>query len=172
MARPNENKLDLAFRISLILKGIFAVSEIIGGLAAYLVIFVGDILAGFGAQQFLLTIANAVTREELTEDPRDFIANHLIQWTQSISIGSLNFAALYLLAHGIIKLWLIVGLLRKRLWYYPTALIVFTLFIVYQLYRYSFTHSVLLLLITAVDAVVIALTWHEYKYLRSVLNVE
>ena len=79
------------------------------------------------------------------------------------------FAAVYLLGHGVIKLWLIIGLLREKLWYYPTALVVFGLFIVYQLYRYSFTHSIWLLLITIVDLVVIGLTWHEYRYLRRVL---
>jgi uncharacterized membrane protein len=46
--------------------------------------------------------------------------------------------------------------------------VVFALFIGYQIYRYTFTHSILLLLITAVDLVVIAFTWHEYKYLRQV----
>jgi len=40
----------------------------------------------------------------------------------------------------------------------------------YQLYRFSFTQSVCLLLITLVDVIVIALTWHEYKYLRGLLR--
>jgi uncharacterized membrane protein len=163
----NEKKVQLVFQISLVLKGVFAVSEIIGGLIAYAIIFAGDIFASFGVQSFVHIIVDAVTQEELTEDPKDFIATHFVQWAQNFSISSLNFAALYLLVHGVIKLWLIVGLLRKRLWYYPTALIVFALFIVYQLYRYSFTHSILLLFITAVDLIVIVLTWHEYKYLRT-----
>ncbi len=64
------------------------------------------------------------------------------------------------------ELWLIIGLLREKLWYYPIAIIIFGLFTVYQLYRFSFTHSVWLLLITAVDVIVIGLTWHEYRYLR------
>ena len=45
------------------------------------------------------------------------------------------------------------------------ALVLFTFFIVYQLHRYTLTHSVSLLLITVVDLVVIGLTWHEYRYL-------
>jgi uncharacterized membrane protein len=83
-------------------------------------------------------------------------------------IGTQVFVALYLLSHGSIKLWLIIALLREKLWYYPTAIVIFGLFIVYQLYRFSFTHSVWLLLVTAVDIIVIALTWHEYKYLHRV----
>ena len=48
--------------------------------------------------------------------------------------------------------------------------VVFGLFIVYQLYRFTFTHSMWLVLVTAIDVIVIALTWHEYKYLRSLLH--
>ena len=44
---------------------------------------------------------------------------------------------------------------------------IFGLFIVYQLYRLSLTHSLWLLVITAVDVLVIGLTWHEYRYLRA-----
>ena len=83
-----------------------------------------------------------------------------------MSVSTRHFAALYLLSHGAIKLWLILGLLREKLWYYPTAMVIFGLFIAYQLYRFSFTHSVFLLLITVIDLVVIALTWHENMYLR------
>jgi uncharacterized membrane protein len=40
------------------------------------------------------------------------------------------------------------------------------LFVVYQIYRYSFTHAIWLLLITLLDIIVIWLTWREYKYAR------
>ena len=43
---------------------------------------------------------------------------------------------------------------------------IFGLFSVYQLYRFSLTHSLWLVLITAVDSLVIGLTWYEYLYLR------
>ena len=74
--------------------------------------------------------------------------------------------ALYLLSHGVIKLFVIIGLLQQKLWYYPTALVIFGLFIVYQLYRFSFTHSPWLLVLTVLDIIVMWLTWHEYSYLR------
>lgn len=154
----DERKVHLVFEISLLLKGAFALAEIVGGIVAY-----------FVTRQFLLDLVNVVTQEELIEDPRDFIANHLLVGAQNLSIGGRHFAAFYLISHGVIKLWLIIGLLRKRLWYYPTAIVVFGLFIVYQLYRFSFTHSVWLLLITALDVVVMGLAWYEYKYLRRVL---
>lgn len=151
----NEHKIHLFFEVSLFLKGAFALLEIIGGFLAY-----------FVPAQFVLGLVAVLTQPELAEDPRDPVANYLLHAAQHLSIGTQHFAALYLLSHGAIKLWLIVGLLREKLWYYPTALIVFGLFIIYQLYRFSFTHSPFLLFLTAVDVVVIALTWHEYRYLK------
>ena len=151
----NEQRIHLIFEVSLFLKGAFALLEIIGGLLAY-----------FVPKQFVLGVVAVLTQRELTEDPRDLVANYLLHAAQHLSIGTQHFAAMYLLSHGAIKLWLIVGLLRERLWYYPPALILFGLFIAYQLYRFSFTHSAFLLLITAVDVVVIVLTWHEYGYLK------
>jgi uncharacterized membrane protein len=150
----DEKRIHLIFEVSLFLKGAFALSEIIGGILAYIV-----------PQQFVLYVIAALTEQELAEDPRDLIASNLFHAAQNLSVSTQYFTAVYLLSHGAIKLWLIVGLLREKLWYYPTALVVFGLFIVYQMYRFNFTHSIFLLLLTALDIVVIALTWHEYRYL-------
>lgn len=155
----SERGIHLIFEVSLWLKGAFALSEIIAGIAAY-----------FISQQFLLSIVQWVTKDEFAEDPHDLVANFLLHAAETLSVSTQKFAAIYLLAHGVIKLWLIVGLLRGRLWYYPVAIIVFALFIAYQLYRYTFTHSIWLLAITVLDVLVIALTGHEYRYLRAILR--
>jgi uncharacterized membrane protein len=153
-----EQRIHLIFQVSLFIKGAFAIFEIAGGVLAY-----------FIPQQFVLRIVTMLTQGELTEDPRDAVANYLLHTAQHLSVGTRHFTAAYLFSHGAIKLWLILGLLRERLWYYPTAMVVFVLFIAYQLYRFTFTHSLFLLLITALDVIVIALTWHEYRYLRRIL---
>ena len=150
-----EKNIHLIFELSLIAKAVIALFEIIGGVLVY-----------FISQQFLIDLVHAITQDELIEDPRDFIANYLLHSAQNFSISSQHFAAFFLLSHGVIKMFLIVGLLRKKLWFYPTAIVVFGLFIAYQLYRFSYTHSLWLLLITILDIAVIWLTWHEYKYLR------
>jgi uncharacterized membrane protein len=155
MKALSEARIRLLFRISLVFKSLFSVLEIVGGLLAY-----------FISQRFLLNFVTAVTQEELTEDPRDFIARYLVESSAQLSVSSQHFAALYLLSHGIIKTYLIVGLLRDKLWYYPAAIIVFILFVAYQVFRFQITHSVWLLAITVVDIVVIGLTWHEFRYLR------
>lgn len=155
----DEKSVHAAFEISLVLKGIFALAEIAASIFAYIV-----------TRQFLINFVHAITRTELTEDPRDFIANHLFQAAQHLSVSSQHFTAVYLLTHGVVKLWLIYGLWQKKLGYYPAAIAVFSFFIVYQMYRCSFTHSLSLLFITVLDIFVIGLTWFEYRHLRRVVS--
>jgi uncharacterized membrane protein len=40
------------------------------------------------------------------------------------------------------------------------------LFIVYQLYRFSYTHGIGLIALTAFDIFVMCLIWHEYGLVR------
>src|SRR5260370_23158432 len=122
----DERTIHLVFEVSLWLKGVFALSEVIAGVATY-----------FISQQFLLAIVLWVTKEEFAEDPHAISENSLLHAVQNFSVSTQKFVALYLLGHGIIKLWLIIGLLRRRLWYYPVAIIVFALFIAYQLLQWS-----------------------------------
>jgi uncharacterized membrane protein len=152
----DERRVHALFRVSLWLKGAFALAEILAGVAAF-----------FVSKPFLLNFVLWITKSELNEDPHDFGANLMLHSVRHLSAGTQRFAGVYLLGHGAIKLWLIIGLLRERLWYFPTALALFALFIVYQLYRYAFTHSIWLLAVTTLDLIVIALTWHEWRYLRT-----
>ena len=59
---------------------------------------------------------------ELAAHPHDAVAAHLSSWARNLSVGTQHFVALYLLSHGAVKLWVIIGLMRERLWYYPVAL--------------------------------------------------
>jgi uncharacterized membrane protein len=151
----DEKKFRLLFRISLLLKAAFSLLEIMGGILTY-----------FISQQYLLRLVTTITQEELTEDPQDFVAHFLIQSAQRLSVSAQHFAAFYLLSHGVIKTGLIVGLLREKLWYYPLSIVVFGIFVAYQLFRFQVTHSLWLMAITVLDIVVIAMAWHEYQLLR------
>ncbi|UVA81894.1 DUF2127 domain-containing protein [Pandoraea commovens] len=150
-----EKRLHWVFETSLWIKALFALSEILAGVLAY-----------FVPTHVFLSIVLRFSGNELTEDPHDIVAGFLLHAVQHLSVGSQKFAAIYLLAHGIVKFWLIVGLLRERLWYFPVSMVAFALFIAYQLYRYTYTHSIWLLLLSALDLGVIVLTWHEYRHVK------
>jgi uncharacterized membrane protein len=150
-----ERRIHQIFEISVLLKGAHATVEAVGGLALALT-----------NNRWIRGLVTQVTQSELMEDKRDFVANHLVTWAQGFSIETQHFYAWYLLSHGVVKLALVLGLLMRKLWAYPTAMIVLGFFIVYQLYRYTETHGFGLLLLTALDALVVGLTWHEYRLMR------
>ena len=81
----DEAKIHAAFQLSLLLKGIFALSELVAGIGTY-----------FVTQQFLVDLVDAITKAELTEDLRDFFANHLLETAQKLSVSERHFAAFYL----------------------------------------------------------------------------
>lgn len=151
----NEKSIHRIFRISVILKGLHALIEVAGGL----------IFAVVSSQTILLWV-NRFTQSELIEDPRDLVATYLLDAARHLSGGTQSFYAYYLLTHGLIKVVLVAGLLREKLIAYPLSLGAMALFILYQLYRYSYTHSVGLLVLTVFDLVVVVLIWHEWRLLR------
>jgi uncharacterized membrane protein len=48
------------------------------------------------------------------------------------------------------------------------AIVVFVLFIAYQLYRYALESSTTMIVLSVFDVIVIALTWLEYRRLQGV----
>lgn len=148
----NERRIHRIFKISVLLKGANALIEVGGGLVVTLV-------SASSIRRFI----NLLTQGELTEDPHDFIATHLLKMSESFQVSTQHFYAYYLLSHGAIKVLLVIGLLRNKLWAYPGSLVVLGFFIVYQIYRSSQTHGLGLVFLTAFDLVVMLLIWHEYR---------
>jgi uncharacterized membrane protein len=150
-----EKRVHQIFVVSVLFKGVHALIEIAGGLALYLV-----------STATIVAAINRWSYDELVEDKHDWIANHLLEFSRNFSVAEHHFYAFYLLSHGLIKSVLVIGLLRERLWAYPASFAVFGGFIAYQLYRFTFTHDIGLILLSIFDAFVIYLAVHEYRLLR------
>ena len=156
----NERRIHQIFEVSVLLKAAHALIECIGGLAL-----------AFVSTGAIFAFVNMITQDELIEDPHDIIATHLLSLARNFSVSSKHFYAFYLLSHGIVKIFLVIGLLKKRLWAYPASLIVMALFITYQLYRFFYTGSFGLIVLTVFDLILMVLIWHEYKIMRRHLTV-
>lgn len=150
-----EQRIHQIFEVSVLLKGAHALLECLGGVALALV-----------STNTIAALAEKITQEELIEDPHDFIGTHLLVWAQHFSVGTKSFYAFYLFSHGAVKILLVAGLLRGKLWSYLASLIVLGLFIIYQLYRFSYTHGAGLIVLTIFDVFVMGLIWHEYRLVR------
>ena len=147
--------LDRTFKISIGLKGIDGVLEIVGGIVLL-----------FVAPATLQQWARSLTVHELAQDPNDFIARHLLHSASQLSHSTKLFGAIYLLSHGIAKVVLVIALLREQIWAYPWMIGLLGVFIAYQLYRLTYRVTVGLALLTLFDAFVVWLTVREYRLER------
>ena len=143
------------FEASLVIKGM------LGGLEA---------LAGLG----LLLTPNAMvvrlvywlTHFEIAEDPTDTLASWTLRAVQQFPVGTQQFYAIYLLAHGILKLTMVFLLWRKVIWAYPASMGVLAGFVAYQGYEFIRAGSPFLLLLALFDLAMIVLVWREWRASR------
>ncbi|WP_431220054.1 DUF2127 domain-containing protein [Leifsonia xyli] len=154
--RSRHTALDRAFFISLILKALDGVVELIGGIALLLV-----------TPEQINAVVRSLTRHELTEDPHDPVANWLVHYTGTLGVGATIFGAVYLLVHGVVKVFLVVAVLRNKLWAYPWLIGFLVAFIGYQAYELVVNFSWGLLLLTAFDIFIVVLTVREYRLHRA-----
>jgi uncharacterized membrane protein len=140
------------FRVSITLKGIDGLLQIIGG-----------VLVWFITPSSMNRMVLTLFQHGVARDPHDYIATHLLIASQKFASGGKMFASLFLLSHGLVKVVLVVALWLNRLWAYPLLIVVFGAFSIYQVYRFTHTHSLGLALLTIVDVFIIYLTWREYR---------
>jgi uncharacterized membrane protein len=141
-----------AFKIGVILKGLDGLIETAGGITLL-----------FTSKPAIEQFVRLLTHGELSEDPTDFVANLLVRISQHLSIHTQYFAGFYLLGYGIVKMGLAAGLLRGLRGAYPAAVVILTLFVAYQAYRITHTHSLVLMLLTLLDAVIVLLIFREWR---------
>lgn len=154
LASKSHRLTHILFVIGITLKGVFGVLDTVAGLLFFSTSAVTDLI-------FFLA------EHELGEDPLDFVATKLIDVLPYLSVSTQLFVAWYFLIHGVLNIVLVFSVLRKKLWAYPAYMTVLTLFVCYQLFRFTHTHSLTLLIVTFFDAVMVALIWREYQFVRT-----
>jgi uncharacterized membrane protein len=147
--------LDVTFEVGIVAKGLDGIVEVVAGLLLLLV-----------TPATINHIVIVITRRELSQDPDDVIATHLLRLTSGLTGSAVRFAAAYLLLHGVVKVVLVVALLRTKLWAYPWMIGFLVVFIVYQLCRIALDPAAWLIALTIFDAAVAWLTWREWRKQR------
>lgn len=148
--------LDKFFEVSVIVKGVEGVFETVAGLAVLLV-----------GSHSLASFAFWLAGQELVEDPSNGFATYIAHTGDKLASGGTTFLVAYLLVHGLIKLIAVGSLLRNELWGYPFSMITLGLFMLYQLFEITQTHSVLLSLLTVFDIFLMWLIYREYQHQKA-----
>lgn len=147
-----EAVLHESFLVGIILKGLHALLETVGGIVLLKV-----------PVETINRVVMSILTQNLSQDPHDFVVTSLHRGFERLADGGSHFASWYLLSHGGVKLCLVLALLWNKLWAYPLMILVLAAFIGYQVYRIALTHSVPMILLTVFDLVVIVLVWIEYR---------
>lgn len=147
-----ERVLDLVFLAGVLFKGLDGLLELVGG-----------VLLLFLTPAKLQHAAAVATSDELAEDPHDLIANLVLHGAAHLHHTTLVFAAVYLLVHGVVKLGIVIALLVGSRRIYPWAMGALGLFLLFQLYELVTKPSIGVAVLTVFDAVIIWLTWREWR---------
>ncbi len=150
--RYMRSKFDQIFRISIWLKTLEALLEVVGGVVLF-----------FITPHFINHWGNILTKSELSEDPNSFIANFISHSVHHLSSISTTYAAIYLLTHGVVKLVALGAVLKDKFWGYPLLLIVLAVFIVYQTVQLIHHLTFGLLALNIFDLFVVVLTAIEWR---------
>lgn len=140
------------FRAGITLKGVDGILEAMGGVFLW-----------FVKPERLTREVRHLLLHELSRNPHDYIATHLLHSTVKLAAADPAFASFYLISHGLIKAVLVVALWFDRIWAYPLTIFVFGAFAVYQTYRFFITYSAFMAVLTVFDVLITYLTWMEFR---------
>ena len=145
----------MLFRVAMLAKGIDGAVELV----VALVLFV------LPRADVPRLIGDAVIHD-LLGPPDGALARHFVAGTAEFASGNRTFVLAYLVLHAVVKLALVVALLRRWRPAYPVAAAVLVLFVVYEVYRANLTGSHVVMVLAALDVVVVALVWREYRIMK------
>lgn len=109
---------------------------------------------------------------EITQDADDFLFTRLAPLASHISYTVTYFIAIYFIFWGAIDMLLSINILRKKLWAFKLSFVLITVFVMYEIHRFTYTHSKMLFLIIIIDLVLIWLIWKEQRKLEKVIGAK
>lgn len=147
------------FKIGIWIKGIDGLIETAGGILLLTV-----------SLQALNSYIVSFAQKEIEKDSGDLIARVLEHAAHHMTEGSKLTAGAYLLGNGVVKVFLAACILRRKLWCYPVAIVVMTIFIFLQCGRLGFHFSWTMFFATMIDVAIVLLIWREYRRIETHKN--
>lgn len=147
--------LQFLFFLSLIIKGIDGVVEVISGAT---LLFLGktdvlNLLFDISQYDFL----------DISEDKAMRFVDHVSSvFTDYMKL----FITIVLLGSGLVKVVLAVNLILKKMWAFPVALALLAAIIVYEGVQAILSWSLFVGCMTLLDIVVLFIIWRQYYYLN------
>ena len=155
MSDNDEKTIYELFWLSILLKALGSIGEMIAGVALALV-----------PSTFVLHTALLLTQGDIDGDADDFLSRGLVSAAHTFAISNDVLIGIYLFVRGLVQLLLVLALFKNKLWAYPLLLIVLFIFVCTQGYEIYLSHSIATGVITVIDLITIYLVWREYITVR------
>lgn len=143
------------FEASLVIKGINAGLEALAGLGLWLT-----------PNLAFVHLADWLGRTGLAQDADEPMALWAAHLLQHLSIQTQHFYALYLLAHGSIKLVMVAFLHKRVPWAYPAAIVLLLGFSAYEIWDGWQSSSATLFALAGFDLFMAMVVWREWQAMR------
>ncbi len=155
MEEPKVLKIirESVLRVSLLLKGLDAALEMIGGAL---------LLVPVPVSQFI----RALCEHELLEDPHDRTATYIRGLAAGPLLSVTLAGAMYLMLHGLVKLIFIVAVFRGKLWGHLGIIVVLSLFTAYEIFRSVASQAQWFFALAFFDGLIVYLAAKEYQARR------
>ena len=114
----------------------------------------------------LSDLTYALMAHEITGKTGDAVLEHIYTFFEIHDFTVTYFIAIYFLFWGSVEIVLAFCLLKKIEYAFPVTMGLIMLFICYGAFRYTHTHSLVLVGVLVIDIVIVYLINHEYKNLR------
>jgi uncharacterized membrane protein len=155
-ARTKRSLIDRLYFVGVSVKGADGLLELILGLA----------LLGIPSLPHAV-LEGAASRASSTTLPfGEFVSNYLENLDGTLAHWGTALVIAYLVAHGAIKVLLVICLLLRIHKVYPAAVAVLAAFLAYEIYLFCVKPGVTLGIFVALDALIIYLVIREYRQLK------
>ncbi|MEY3784204.1 MAG: hypothetical protein RLZZ230_526 [Candidatus Parcubacteria bacterium] len=111
----------------------------------------------------LINIVTSVMEHELMAKSPDFIFKGISHSLRAHHYSVTYFLAFYFIFWGSVDAVLSFQLLKDRLWAFPISLGLIGTFIAYSVFRFTYTHSLVLLGVIVLDIIIMMLIFKEYQ---------
>lgn len=153
--KQEEKQIYQLFKWSILIKGAISVAEVIVGT---LVMFI--------PVSVIMWMANYVVENIFAGNREGFLAAEIISNAEALAGMGTVLIGVYLIGRGGIKLGLIIGLLKNKLWAYPWSLVVIGVLVLFQVFELVKTLHLGIIFVTLFDLVVMYLIWREWNIVK------
>ncbi|MBU1557454.1 DUF2127 domain-containing protein, partial [Patescibacteria group bacterium] len=144
LIKNKSNLYEILFRIGLKWKIFYGFLRLILGFILFN--FIGTPLAD---------IFYKIMSHEIIEDPNDLLIQTFNPLLQHFSLNITYFLAFYIIFWGVIDIFISINLLKEKIWAFPISIYLISIFILYEISRFFYTHSFILLFVIIIDIILI-----------------